>query len=195
MVQAGNEPVQAQQALHPEELWLDPIRVAVHAFVGNVDASTKQMTAAADRFAQDYSQLIAVAGEARRNAAAQKATARQTDPAVESLQRSAQAASQAAAEARDAAAGAAGLPAVITQPLEPDETSRRLVRLEEDIGVLTALMREMFNRMQQPPPQIAAAPEPPRKSDVKISRRYRMRVAREVRQSMRSEQTQKRYTA
>jgi hypothetical protein len=194
MVQAGDEPIQAQPALQPEELWLDPIRVAVHAFVGNVDASTKQMTAAADRFAQDYSKLIAIAGEARRRTAAEKAAVRQADPAVENLQRSAQAASQAAAEARDAAAGAAGLPAVISQPLEPDETNRRLVRLEEDIGVLTALMREMFNRMQQPA-QLAAPEPPPRKSDVKISRRYRMRVAREVRQTMRSEQTQKRYTA
>jgi hypothetical protein len=238
MVQEDDPTNNEPSSLQPEAL-LDPIRIAVQAFVGNVDDSTKQMTAAAERFATDYAHLIQVAGEARRQAAEARAArmreqeaaaeapeqavaeapqpvvtqaaeplaaemleeraaalpepmvasvqtpepamTRPQDPAVEDLQRSAvavtQAASLAADAARDAAAGAARVPT--PSQAETEATNKRLERVEEDLGVLTGLMRELLEKIGTG--QVAVQPAS-KEPAPKISRRLRMRAAREARQ-------------
>ena len=236
MVQADDETnYNEPQPMQPEAL-LDPIRIAVQAFVGNVDTTSKQMADSAERFAQDYAQLIQVASEARRRAAEERAASMQEqdvagepvsavgqtiepvaedletavnqpvepvyaqatdassvraqDPAVGDLQRSAvavtQAASMAADAARDAAAGAVGHISA-AQAAANEATDRRLQRLEEDITILTGLMRELFDQMKGAPAFVPAA-QSQKKQDPRISRRFRMRAAREARQSLQAEQ-------
>jgi hypothetical protein len=274
MVQADDETANYEPQPLQTEALLDPIRIAVQAFVGNVDNTSKQMSEAAERFAQDYAQLIHVAGEARRKAAAEKAArlqeetdafepelqpvmaeqpepevveeeqgepmyydaetmvaqspepvfaeepqhiseeeeqhqpelepvyaqapepvlARAQDQAVEDLQRSAvavtQAATMAADAARDAAAGAAAFSLSPAQLAANEATDRRLQRLEEDISVLTGLMRDLFDRIGSAPVSIQAVAQQDQKKDMnaKISRRFRMREARKARQDLQAEQ-------
>jgi hypothetical protein len=242
MVQADDEANFYDEAEQmPTVALLDPIRIAVQAFVGNVDTTSKQMTGAAERFAQDYAHLIQVAAESRRHAAEERASARgpdhtpdveqpgepavavtvepayqepetvvdqpmepvyaqkpepimarATDPAVEDLQRSAvavtQAASMAADAARDAAAGAVGHISA-AQAATNEATDRRLQRLEEDIAMLTGLMRELFDHLGTAPVKVGAiASRPKNELNPRISRRFRMRAAREARQNLQAEQ-------
>jgi hypothetical protein len=166
------------EALHdaprPEDVLLDPIRQAIRSFVGSVEASSREMTVAAERFALDSAQLIRTASNARRHAR----RAGHQDRDVANLQRSAsavtQAASQAAATAR-VAAGAAN-PTQEYQMSEADTlaaTSRRLQRLEEDISILTGLLREVYDRVGSSPP---AARPPASAAPAKTGpRRFRMR--------------------
>ena len=52
------------EAPRPENVLLDPIRQAIRSFVGSVEASSKEMTVAAERFALDSAQLIRTASTA-----------------------------------------------------------------------------------------------------------------------------------
>ena len=161
----------------PEDVLLDPIRQAIRSFVGSVEASSKQMTVAAERFALDSAQLIRTASTARRHT--RRAAHQERD--VANLQRSAtavtEAASQAAATAREAA-GTANPSQGENYMSEADTiaaTSRRLQRLEEDINILTGLLREVYDRVgSYPPPGPPTAPQstPAAKSG---PRRFRMR--------------------
>jgi hypothetical protein len=164
-------------APHPEDVLLDPIRQAIRSFVGSVEASSREMTVAAERFALDSAQLIRTASTARKQTRRASHQARD----VEDLQRSAsavtEAASQAAATAR-VAAGAANPSAQGEYNMSEAETiaatSRRLQRLEEDISILTGLLREVYDRVGSYPPagQAPAAA----KADAKSGpRRFRMR--------------------
>jgi hypothetical protein len=163
-------------APRPEDVLLDPIRQAIRSFVGSVEASSKEMTVAAERFALDSAQLIRTASTARHHT--RRAAHQERD--VADLQRSAtavtQAASQAAATAREAA-GAANSSQGENYMSEADTiaaTSRRLQRLEEDISILTGLLREVYDRVGSypPPSQAPAASTPAVKTG---PRRFRMR--------------------
>jgi len=164
-------------APHLEDVLLDPIRQAIRSFVSSVEASSKEMTVAAERFALDSAQLIRTASTARKHTRRAAHQARD----VEDLQRSTsavtEAASQAAATAR-VAAGAADPSAQGEYNMSEAETiaatSRRLQRLEEDISILTGLLREVYDRVGSYPPagQAQAASKPEAKSG---PRRFRMR--------------------
>ena len=165
-----------ENAPHPEDVLLDPIRQAIRSFVGSVEASSKEMTVAAERFALDSAQLIRTASTARRHT--RRAAHQERD--VADLQRSTtavtEAASQAAATAREAA-GAVSPSQGENYMSEADTiaaTSRRLQRLEEDISILTGLLREVYDRVGSypPPGQGPAASTPAAKQG---PRRFRMR--------------------
>ena len=161
---------------HPEDVLLDPIRQAIRSFVGSVEASSKEMTVAAERFALDSAQLIRTASTARHHT--RRAAHQERD--VADLQRSAtavtQAASQAAATAREAAGAVS--PSQGEYHMSEAETlaatSRRLQRLEEDISILTGLLREVYDRVGSNPPasQTPASSSPTAKQG---PRRFRMR--------------------
>lgn len=165
---------QHDNAPRPEDVLLDPIRQAIRSFVTSVEASSKEMTVAAERFALDSAQLIRTASSVRRHTR----RAAHQDRDVATLQRSAsavsEAASQAAATAR-VAAGAVNPPQGEYQMSEAETiatTSRRLQRLEEDISILTGLLREVYDRVGSTP-----APSQPRPSGTLKTgpRRFRMR--------------------
>ena len=165
------------EAPRPEDVLLDPIRQAIRSFVGSVEASSKEMTVAAERFALDSAQLIRTASTARRHT--RRAAHQERD--VADLQRSAsavsQAASQAAATAREAA-GAVSPNQGENYMSEADTiaaTSRRLQRLEEDISILTGLLREVYDRVGSYPPPAAAATSPSTPAAKSGPRRFRMR--------------------
>ena len=163
-------------APRPEDVLLDPIRQAIRSFVGSVEASSKEMTVAAERFALDSAQLIRTASTARSHT--RRAAHQQRD--VADLQRSTtavtEAASQAAATAREAAGAVSPGENNMSEAETIAATSRRLQRLEEDISILTGLLREVYDRVgtypppasQTPSQQAAAKPGP---------RRFRMRPA------------------
>jgi len=165
------------EAPRPEDVLLDPIRQAIRSFVGSVEASSKEMTVAAERFALDSAQLIRTASTARRHT--RRAAHQERD--VADLQRSAsavsQAASQAAATAREAA-GAVNPNQGENYMSEADTiaaTSRRLQRLEEDISILTGLLREVYDRVGSYPPPASQAPTASTPAAKQGPRRFRMR--------------------
>jgi hypothetical protein len=94
----------------------------------------------------------------------------------------------AADAARDAAAGAVGHISA-AQAATNEATDRRFQRLEEDIGVLTGLMRELFDHLGTSS-GLGQTPAPVQKKEQnpRISRRFRMRAAREARQNLQAEQ-------
>src|SRR5580765_1430418 len=124
------------EAPRPEDVLLDPIRQAIRSFVGSVEASSKEMTVAAERFALDSAQLLRTASTARQNT--RRAAHQERD--VANLQRSTsavtEAASQAAATAREAAGAVSPGENNMSEAETIAATSRRLQRLEEDISIL-----------------------------------------------------------
>ena len=164
------------KAPRPEDVLLDPIRQAIRSFVGSVEASSKEMTVAAERFALDSAQLIRTASTARRHT--RRAAHQERD--VADLQRSASAVSQAASQAAATAREAAGAvsPNQGEYMSEADTiaaTSRRLQRLEEDISILTGLLREVYDRVGSYPPSASQAPSASTPAAKQGPRRFRMR--------------------
>lgn len=163
-------------APRPEDVLLDPIRQAIRSFVGSVEASSREMTVAAERFALDSAQLIRTASTARRHT--RRAAHQERD--VADLQRSAsavtQAASQAAATARVAAGAVSPGEATMSEAETIAATSRRLQRLEEDISILTGLLREVYDRVGSYPPPAAQASAQPSPAAKTGPRRFRMRT-------------------
>jgi hypothetical protein len=157
----------------PEDVLLDPIRQAIRSFVGSVEASSREMTVAAERFALDSAQLIRTASTARRH---RRAAHQARD--VANLQRSTsavtEAASQAAATARVAAGAVSPGETSMSEAETIAATSRRLQRLEEDISILTGLLREVYDRVGSIP--ASSAPAPSQATAAKTGpRRFRMR--------------------
>ena len=117
------------EAPRPENVLLDPIRQAIRSFVGSVEASSKEMTVAAERFALDSAQLIRTASTAHHHT--RRAAHQERD--VANLQRSTsavtEAASQAAATAREAAGavspGENNMSEAETSPQRPADCSAR----------------------------------------------------------------------
>ena len=162
-------------APRPEDVLLDPIRQAIRSFVGSVEASSKEMTVAAERFALDSAQLIRTASTARHHT--RRAAHQQRD--VADLQRSTtavtEAASQAAATAREAAGAVSPGENQMSEAETIAATSRRLQRLEEDISILTGLLREVYDRVGSYPQPGAPAVSPAAPAAKSGPRRFRMR--------------------
>ena len=162
-------------APRPEDVLLDPIRQAIRSFVSSVEASSKEMTVAAERFALDSAQLIRTASTARGHT--RRAAHQERD--VADLQRSAtavtQAASQAAATAREAAGAVSPGENNMSEAETIAATSRRLQRLEEDISILTGLLREVYDRVGSYPPLATPATSPATPAAKAGPRRFRMR--------------------
>jgi len=162
-------------APRPEDVLLDPIRQAIRSFVGSVEASSKEMTVAAERFALDSAQLIRTASTARSHT--RRAAHQERD--VANLQRSAsavtEAASQAAATAREAAGAVSPGENNMSEAETIAATSRRLQRLEEDISILTGLLREVYDRVGSYPPPASTATAPAMPAAKAGPRRFRMR--------------------
>jgi hypothetical protein len=182
-----------ENAPRPEDVLLDPIRQAIRSFVGSVEASSKEMTVAAERFALDSAQLIRTASTARRHTR----RAAHQDRDVANLQRSAsavtQAASQAAANARVAAGAVSPGENSMSEVETIAATSRRLQRLEEDISILTGLLREVYDRVgSYPPPAATQTPAPSAPAAKTGPRRFRMRPA-VPRASRSNQQPEQRY--
>lgn len=177
-------------APRPEDVLLDPIRQAIRSFVGSVEASSKEMTVAAERFALDSAQLIRTASTARRHT--RRAAHQERD--VANLQRSAtavtQAASQAAATAREAAGAVSPGENEMSEAETIAATSRRLQRLEEDISILTGLLREVYDRVGSYPPPAAPATAQSTPAAKAGPRRFRLRPS--VRRPQRSIQPEPR---
>jgi hypothetical protein len=133
------------------------------------------MTVAAERFALDSAQLIRTASTARRHT--RRAAHQERD--VADLQRSTsavtQAASQAAATAREAAGAVSPGENNMSEAETIAATSRRLQRLEEDISILTGLLREVYDRVGSYPPPAATASSPATAAAKSGPRRFRMR--------------------
>jgi len=165
------------EAPRPEDVLLDPIRQAIRSFVGSVEASSREMTVAAERFALDSAQLIRTASTARRHT--RRAAHQERD--VADLQRSASAVSQAASQAAATAREAAGAvsPSQGENYMSEAETiaatSRRLQRLEEDISILTGLLREVYDRVGSYPPPASQASSTSTPAAKQGPRRFRMR--------------------
>jgi hypothetical protein len=167
-----------ENAPRPEDVLLDPIRQAIRSFVGSVEASSKEMTVAAERFALDSAQLIRTAATVRRHTTRRAA---HQESAVADLQRSAsavtEAASHAAATAREAAGAVSPSTKGENEMSEAETiaaTSRRLQRLEEDISILTGLLRQVYDRVGSYPPAQPTASTAPA-SAARGPRRFRLR--------------------
>ena len=162
-------------APRPEDVLLDPIRQAIRSFVSSVEASSKEMTVAAERFALDSAQLIRTASTARRHT--RRAAHQERD--VANLQRSTtavtEAASQAAATAREAAGAVSPGENNMSEAETIAATSRRLQRLEEDISILTGLLREVYDRVGSYPPPSAPSASSATAAAKTGPRRFRMR--------------------
>src|SRR4051812_38438398 len=133
------------------------------------------MTVAAERFALDSAQLIRTASTARSHT--RRAAHQERD--VANLQRSAsavtEAASQAAATAREAAGAVSPGENNMSEAETIAATSRRLQRLEEDISILTGLLREVYDRVGSYPPPASTATAPATPAAKAGPRRFRMR--------------------